>query len=100
MLSNPLSYFLSSLSVCQLCSDLIEDWVKRNPKASICSVEGVSEFKDIALYQDYHGLPAFRNVWKLIHLPLFFILLMSLLVLSPVWQLSLVKQIGDQEMRM
>lgn len=84
MLSNPLSYFLSSLSVCQLCSDLIEDWVKRNPKASICSVEGVSEFKDIALYQDYHGLPAFRNVWKLIHLPLFFILLMLLLVLSPV----------------
>lgn len=56
------------VNVFQLCSDLIEEWVRRNPKASICTVEGVSEFKNIALFQDYHGLPAFRIVWKLIHL--------------------------------
>ncbi|KAJ8626291.1 hypothetical protein MRB53_019598 [Persea americana] len=60
-ITNPEGVIQMGLAENQLCSDLIEDWVKRNPKASICTVEGVSEFKDIALYQDYHGLPAFRN---------------------------------------
>lgn len=45
----------------QLCHDLIEDWIKNNPEASICTTEGVSEFKSIANFQDYHGLPAFRQ---------------------------------------
>ncbi|XP_058105275.1 1-aminocyclopropane-1-carboxylate synthase-like [Magnolia sinica] len=45
----------------QLSHDLIEDWIRRNPESSICTPQGLSEFKDIAIFQDYHGLPAFRN---------------------------------------
>ncbi|NP_001312015.1 1-aminocyclopropane-1-carboxylate synthase-like [Nicotiana tabacum] len=45
----------------QLCFDLIQEWVVKNPKASICTAEGSQDFKDIAIYQDYHGLPEFRS---------------------------------------
>ncbi|XP_041025848.1 1-aminocyclopropane-1-carboxylate synthase 1 [Juglans microcarpa x Juglans regia] len=45
----------------QLCFDLSEDWIRKNPKASICTAEGVDEFKNIAIFQDYHGLPEFRQ---------------------------------------
>lgn len=44
-----------------LSFDLIQEWVKNNPKASICTAAGVNEFRDIAIFQDYHGLPEFRN---------------------------------------
>lgn len=46
----------------QLCFDLIQEWVLNHPEASICTEEGAKEFKDIAIFQDYHGLPEFRNV--------------------------------------
>lgn len=49
----------------QLCFDLIQDWIKKNPKASICTPDGVDAFRDIAIFQDYHGLPEFRNVWSI-----------------------------------
>lgn len=45
----------------QLCHDLIQEWIKEHPQASICTPEGMSEFKIIANFQDYHGLPAFRT---------------------------------------
>ncbi|XP_061337824.1 1-aminocyclopropane-1-carboxylate synthase isoform X2 [Gastrolobium bilobum] len=45
----------------QLTSDLVEDWIMSHPEASICTPEGVSNFKAIANFQDYHGLPEFRN---------------------------------------
>ncbi|GFY92391.1 1-amino-cyclopropane-1-carboxylate synthase 2 [Actinidia rufa] len=45
----------------QLSFDLIEEWIKKNPEASICTFEGAKAFKDIANFQDYHGLPEFRN---------------------------------------
>ncbi|KAF8389349.1 hypothetical protein HHK36_026043 [Tetracentron sinense] len=45
----------------QLCFNFVQEWIKRNPKASICTVDGVTQFKDIAIFQDYHGLPEFRN---------------------------------------
>ncbi|XP_073029640.1 1-aminocyclopropane-1-carboxylate synthase-like [Primulina eburnea] len=45
----------------QLSVELFEDWIKKNPRASICTPEGVHAFKDIASFQDYHGLPQFRN---------------------------------------
>uniref|UniRef100_A0A2N9GXI4 Aminotransferase class I/classII large domain-containing protein n=1 Tax=Fagus sylvatica TaxID=28930 RepID=A0A2N9GXI4_FAGSY len=45
----------------QLCFDLFEKWIKRNPKASICTSEGVDAFKNIAIFEDYHGLPEFRQ---------------------------------------
>jgi len=46
----------------QLCFDMIQEWIRNNPKASICTAEGVNQFKYIANFQDYHGLPEFRNV--------------------------------------
>ncbi|KAI4326897.1 hypothetical protein L6164_019418 [Bauhinia variegata] len=45
----------------QLSFDVIQEWVMSNPKASICTLEGVRNFSDIANFQDYHGLPEFRN---------------------------------------
>ncbi|KAF8013374.1 hypothetical protein BT93_I1272 [Corymbia citriodora subsp. variegata] len=45
----------------QLCFDLVREWLKNNPAASICTEEGVDKFRDIAIFQDYHGLPEFRN---------------------------------------
>ncbi|XP_043695889.1 1-aminocyclopropane-1-carboxylate synthase-like [Telopea speciosissima] len=58
---NPNGVIQMGLAENQLCFDLIEDWIRRNPQASICTTEGVKEFKDIAIFQDYHGLPAFRE---------------------------------------
>ena len=46
----------------QLCFDLIKEWMVKNQQASICTHEGVQKFMDIANYQDYHGLPEFRQV--------------------------------------
>ena len=37
-------------------------WVLEHPEASICTAEGVNQFSDIAIFQDYHGLPEFRQV--------------------------------------
>ncbi|KAH9290747.1 hypothetical protein KI387_034864, partial [Taxus chinensis] len=44
-----------------LAFDLLEKWLKEHPESSICTPEGISSFKEIANYQDYHGLPAFRE---------------------------------------
>lgn len=52
----------------QLSFDLIEDWIKKNPKASICTPEGVEEFKNVAIFQDYHGFPEFRKVCVYIYI--------------------------------
>lgn len=52
----------AAFSLSQLCLDLMQQWIKQNPQASICTGEGVSEFKDVANFQDYHGLPDFRKV--------------------------------------
>jgi len=46
----------------QLCFDLIEEWIRNNPRASICTPEGVHQFRNIANFQDYHGLREFTNV--------------------------------------
>ncbi|XP_022931369.1 1-aminocyclopropane-1-carboxylate synthase-like [Cucurbita moschata] len=58
---NPRGVIQMGLAENQLSFEFVEKWIKNNPKASICSVEGVHEFKDIANFQDYHGLPRFRN---------------------------------------
>ncbi|CAN4111531.1 unnamed protein product [Withania somnifera] len=60
-LKNPNGVIQMGLAENQLCFDLIEDWIKRNPKASICTTEGIKSFKAIANFQDYHGLPEFRR---------------------------------------
>ncbi|KAK4266902.1 hypothetical protein QN277_023762 [Acacia crassicarpa] len=45
----------------QLCFDLIQEWMKNHPEASICTPEGLNHFRDVAIFQDYHGLPKFRK---------------------------------------
>lgn len=46
----------------QLCFNLIHEWLLKNPEASICTAQGAAEFRDIAIFQDYHGLAEFREV--------------------------------------
>ncbi|KAL6557170.1 acetyl-coenzyme A synthetase 2 [Orobanche minor] len=58
---NPNGVIQMGLAENQLSSELVEKWTKNNPKSSICSPEGIDAFKDMAIFQDYHGLPEFRN---------------------------------------
>lgn len=58
---NPDGVIQMGLAENQLCFDLIKKWILENPDASICTAEGVDNFKDIAIYQDYHGLKEFRE---------------------------------------
>ncbi|KAG5593275.1 hypothetical protein H5410_043789 [Solanum commersonii] len=58
---NPNGVIQMGLAENQLCFDLIQEWVVNNPKASICTAEGTENFQDIAIFQDYHGLPEFRQ---------------------------------------
>jgi len=46
----------------QLTAELVQHWLTSNPGASICTPEGVRNFKAMANFQDYHGLPEFREV--------------------------------------
>nr|AFM93771.1 ACC synthetase [Boehmeria nivea] len=59
--NNPNGVIQMGLAENQLSFDLVKDWILKNPEASICTPEGVNEFRGIALYQDYHGLPEFRE---------------------------------------
>ncbi|XP_010480237.1 PREDICTED: 1-aminocyclopropane-1-carboxylate synthase 2-like [Camelina sativa] len=58
---NPHGIIQMGLAENQLCLDLIKDWIKENPESSICTLEGVHQFSDIANFQDYHGLKKFRQ---------------------------------------
>ncbi|KAF8029939.1 hypothetical protein BT93_E2377 [Corymbia citriodora subsp. variegata] len=58
---NPDGVIQMGLAENQLSFDLIEEWIKNNPTASICTPAGVGKFKDIANFQDYHGLMEFRQ---------------------------------------
>nr|GLL25213.1 1-aminocyclopropane-1-carboxylate synthase-like [Ipomoea trifida] len=58
---NPHGVIQMGLAENQLSFDLVEEWIKKNPKASICTSEGIKLFRDTANFQDYHGLPEFRK---------------------------------------
>ncbi|KAL4353947.1 hypothetical protein GQ457_06G044170 [Hibiscus cannabinus] len=45
----------------QLSFDLLESWLAKNPDAAGFKRDGQSIFKELALFQDYHGLPAFKK---------------------------------------
>ncbi|KAK8537989.1 hypothetical protein V6N13_096216 [Hibiscus sabdariffa] len=45
----------------QLCFNFVKKWVIEHPEASLCSAQGVNKFKETALFQDYHGMPEFRQ---------------------------------------
>ncbi|KAL8093696.1 hypothetical protein AgCh_035541 [Apium graveolens] len=59
--SNPGGVMQMGLAENKLCFDLIQEWILENPEASVCTSEGVNNFTDIAIFQDYHGLPEFRH---------------------------------------
>ncbi|MED6156483.1 acetyl-CoA synthetase [Stylosanthes scabra] len=60
-IKNPNGVIQMGLAENQLSCDLVQQWITSNPEASICTAEGVHEFKDVANFQDYHGLPLFRQ---------------------------------------
>ncbi|EEF51245.1 1-aminocyclopropane-1-carboxylate synthase [Ricinus communis] len=60
-IDNPNGVIQMGLAENQLSFDVVQEWLKNNPKASICTPEGADEFKNVAIFQDYHGLPEFRN---------------------------------------
>lgn len=58
---NPNGVIQMGLAENPLSFDLVEEWIRKHPSASICTSEGVQKFRDIAIFQDYHGLTEFRN---------------------------------------
>jgi 1-aminocyclopropane-1-carboxylate synthase len=47
----------------QLSFDLLESWLAKNPDAAGFKRDGESIFRELALFQDYHGLPDFKKVY-------------------------------------
>lgn len=60
---SPNIHFISHLF--QLSFDFLESWLDRNPDAAGFKRDGRSIFRELALFQDYHGLPAFKKVNKI-----------------------------------
>ncbi|KAF5798788.1 putative 1-aminocyclopropane-1-carboxylate synthase [Helianthus annuus] len=59
--NNPNGMIQMGLAENQLSFDLLESWLNNNPDSSGFTAQSVSSFKELALFQDYHGLPAFKN---------------------------------------
>eukprot|EP01018_Ginkgo_biloba_P009652 Gb_28721 [translate_table: standard] len=59
--TNPSGVIQMGLAENQLSFDILEAWLHKHPEASICTEGGIARFREIASYQDYHGLPAFRT---------------------------------------
>ncbi|XP_061359064.1 1-aminocyclopropane-1-carboxylate synthase 3-like [Gastrolobium bilobum] len=45
----------------QLSFDLLESWLAKNPDVTAFKRDGKSIFRELALFQDYHGLPSFKK---------------------------------------
>lgn len=45
----------------QLSFDLLESWLAKNPDVAGFKRDGKSIFRELALFQDYHGLPSFKK---------------------------------------
>ncbi|TQD80116.1 hypothetical protein C1H46_034323 [Malus baccata] len=58
---NPNGIIQMGLAENQLSFDLIESWLASNPDALELKRNGESVFKELALFQDYNGFPAFKN---------------------------------------
>nr|CAD1822401.1 unnamed protein product [Ananas comosus var. bracteatus] len=59
--TNPAGIIQMGLAENQLSFDLVESWLEGHPDAGELKRDGVSVFRELALFQDYHGLPAFKN---------------------------------------
>ncbi|XVF64244.1 hypothetical protein PTKIN_Ptkin09bG0152800 [Pterospermum kingtungense] len=58
---NPTGIIQMGLAENQLSFDLVESWLRKNPDAMGLKKDGESVFRELALFQDYHGLPVFKN---------------------------------------
>ncbi|KAM0055276.1 putative 1-aminocyclopropane-1-carboxylate synthase [Helianthus debilis subsp. tardiflorus] len=59
---NPKGIIQMGLAENQLSFDLLESWLEKNTQPmAFRNHNNQSIFKDLALFQDYHGLPAFKN---------------------------------------
>ncbi|KAL3618907.1 1-aminocyclopropane-1-carboxylate synthase 3 [Castilleja foliolosa] len=58
---NPNGIIQMGLAENQLSFDLLESWLAENPDIARFKRNGESIFRELALFQDYHGLPAFKN---------------------------------------
>ncbi|KAL6220262.1 hypothetical protein ACLB2K_008018 [Fragaria x ananassa] len=45
----------------QLCFDILKSWLAKNPDAAGFQRNGESIFGELALFQDYHGIPEFKK---------------------------------------
>lgn len=61
VVANPNGIIQMGLAENQLSFDLLESWLAANPDAAGFKRDGESIFRELALFQDYHGLPAFKN---------------------------------------
>ncbi|XP_073154022.1 1-aminocyclopropane-1-carboxylate synthase 3-like [Henckelia pumila] len=60
-INNPDGIIQMGLAENQLSFDLLETWLEENPDASRFKRNQESIFRELALFQDYHGLPSFKN---------------------------------------
>ncbi|GMH06332.1 hypothetical protein Nepgr_008172 [Nepenthes gracilis] len=60
-LHNPHGIIQMGLAENQLSFDLLESWLEQNPDAAAFKRNGESIFRELALFQDYHGLPDFKK---------------------------------------
>ncbi|CAI8599381.1 unnamed protein product [Vicia faba] len=58
---NPTGIIQMGLAENQLSFDIVESWLERNSDTLEMKKDGMSVFRELALCQDYHGLPAFKN---------------------------------------
>ncbi|KAM0938002.1 putative 1-aminocyclopropane-1-carboxylate synthase [Dioscorea sansibarensis] len=60
-IANPFGIIQMGLAENQLSFDLLESWLASHPDAIALKQDGAFLFRELALFQDYHGLPAFKN---------------------------------------
>nr|QEI21531.1 aminocyclopropane-1-carboxylic acid synthase [Litchi chinensis] len=58
---NPEGIIQMGLAENQLSFDLLESWLAKNPDPAGFKRDGQSIFRELALFQDYHGLHAFKK---------------------------------------
>ncbi|KAL0352206.1 UNVERIFIED_CONTAM: 1-aminocyclopropane-1-carboxylate synthase 3 [Sesamum calycinum] len=59
---NPCGIIQLGLAENQLCFDLLESWIARNQEPTGFMKKGGSIFRELALFQDYRGMPVFKKV--------------------------------------
>jgi len=89
--SNPGGVIQMGLAENQVSFDLLEGYLRDHPEAAgwggAAAGSGVASFRDNALFQDYHGLKAFRKVRGVItrENPLWALLFSPVSVVDSMW---------------